>query len=206
MVLQIILLVLITLILFLVIMFLFYVLFPSIVQKGLPDVDAIISDKEMNNEIDNFEEVVVSKEKAIVLCNPSKTFDNERIKLNSMHSCKMVKSVLGTGTDCKFACIGLGDCAKVCPQKAIYFENKTAKVSQLCIGCGKCVDVCPNNIIKLIPNDTKEIVMCSNCLEGQNTTCSCKQKSEKVERILKKDFKMWLHCYRIVETLKKIFK
>ena len=77
MVLQIILLVLITLILFLVIMFLFYVLFPSIVQKGLPDVDAIISDKEMNNEIDNFEEVVVSKEKAIVLCNPSKTFDNE---------------------------------------------------------------------------------------------------------------------------------
>ena len=51
MVLQIILLVLITLILFLVIMFLFYVLFPSIVQKGLPDVDAIISDKEMNNEI-----------------------------------------------------------------------------------------------------------------------------------------------------------
>ena len=115
MVLQIILLVLITLILFLVIMFLFYVLFPSIVQKGLPDVDAIISDKEMNNEIDNFKEVVVSKEKAIVLCNPSKTFDNERIKLNSMHSCKMVKSVLGTGTDCKFACIGLGDCAKVCP-------------------------------------------------------------------------------------------
>ena len=67
MVLQIILLILITLILFLVIMFLFYVLFPSIVQKGLPDVDAIISDKEMNNEIDNFEEVVVSKEKAIVL-------------------------------------------------------------------------------------------------------------------------------------------
>jgi H+/Cl- antiporter ClcA len=45
MVLQIILLILITLILFLVIMFLFYVLFPSIVQQGLPDVDAIISDK-----------------------------------------------------------------------------------------------------------------------------------------------------------------
>ena len=26
------------------------------------------------------------------------------------------------------------------------------------------------------------------------------------KELLKKDFKMWLHCYRMVETLKKIFK
>jgi NAD-dependent dihydropyrimidine dehydrogenase PreA subunit len=187
-------------------MFLFYVLFPSIETEQFKNVDTIISPLESSDNLQQSEKKINKDKKAFVLCNSDKIFNSDRIKYNSLHTCTMVKSVMGSGTDCKFSCIGLGDCAKVCPQEAIYFENKTAKISSLCIGCGKCIDVCPNNIIKLIPVDTKEIVICSNCSEETMSTCNCKQKSNKVEWILKKDFKIWLNCYRIVSKLKNLIK
>lgn len=187
-------------------MFVFYILFPSISKEGDDYEDPLISKLEKNYQLEENDELQQTPSRAFVLCNCKKTFVNEKINKNDLHTCAMFNSVYGTGTDCKFACIGLGDCVKVCPQQAIYIENRTAQISSLCIGCGKCTTVCPLNIIKLIPIDQKQIIKCNNCSDENMTTCDCKQKEEKVVWNDKKDFKIWSYCYKIIKVIyKKIF-
>lgn len=204
MILPIILLVVILLLLALIIMFLFYVLYPSINKDGLKNDDPFLSNREINNIQTENQEVTLTPSKAYVLCNCNKSFQKDRIVFNQLHTCAMVNSKYGTGTDCKFACIGLGDCEKICPQQAIFIENNTAKVSSLCIGCGKCAEVCPLHIIKLIPTDTKIISVCSNQNLENRTSCSNRDGEEKVLWNDKKDFKMWKYCYKMYKTITKI--
>jgi len=47
------------------------------------------------------------------------------------------------------SCIGCGQCAKVCPAKAISGEVRKPHVVDAlkCIGCGQCMDICPTNSI-----------------------------------------------------------
>ena len=196
-----ILLILIILITALLILFLFYILFPSI-KKNLKDIneDPVISDKEKNYIKPERETFIPEENKAVILCACDKSFKCKKESFNPEHSCFLVNSLSETGTDCKYACIGLGDCARVCPQKAIIMKNRTAIVTSCCIGCGKCVNVCPKNIIKLVPKNTKELVLCTN--EDQDlTTCNSKQKVKKLEWNDKKYFKIWAYCYRIIKPL-----
>ncbi len=197
MILSIILLIIIIALILLLIAFLFYILFPSIKNKANYE-DPIISKKEMSFVDTQKQELKKTDQKAIVMCSCHKEFPTNEITFNESQSCLVINSVYSTGRDCKFACIGLGDCARVCPQEAISIVNKTAVVSSLCIGCGKCVDKCPLHIIKLIPQDTKSIVLCKN--ENDNLTkCSAFKKEENVFWNDKKDFKMWVYCYRIIK-------
>ena len=143
-----------------------------------------------------------SEMKAVVLCACEKEFVNKRENFNSEHSCRLINSTNESGIDCKFACIGLGDCAKICPQKAIDIKNHTAIVSSLCIGCGKCVEVCPKKIIKLVPKTTSVITQCGNNYESL-TTCSHKLAEKNLEWKDKKYFKIWLYCYKMFKNIIK---
>lgn len=140
--------------------------------------------------------------KAFVLCSCKKDFKNPPLNFNSQHSCFLVKSIHGSGSDCKFYCIGLGDCAKVCPQQAIEIQNNTAIISDLCCGCGQCIDVCPQSIIKLIPMNTENIVPCKNENSDVLTSCSKIGKAEKPHWPAKKDFKIWTACYKMIKRQK----
>ena len=83
-----------------------------------------------------------STEKAYVMCSCNKECKLERSMYNSEYTCVMAKTVYGSALDCHFACLGLGDCTKICPQEAIVIKNMTAVVTSNCCGCGKCVLVC----------------------------------------------------------------
>lgn len=201
MILPIILLILIILVVAILIMFIFYMLFPSI-KKNIPEdevfEDPVISRTERNYIIPTKQDFNVSDHKAIVLCSCTKKFDLEPIPFNTEHTCFMMKSVHSSGTDCKYACIGLGDCVKSCPQQAITITNRTAVITELCCGCGRCAAICPQNIIKLVPKDTQQIILCNNNDQNDLTSCSNRQKEEKVEWKPKKDFKIWSYCYKII--------
>ena len=203
MILSIILLIVIVLVLALMILFSFYVFLPSIDNEETDFDDAVVSKTERDYKIIEEENHKVSGNlKAIVMCSCHKDFKLKRTLSNEGHTCFMAKTVQGSGVDCKFACIGLGDCAKVCPQQAISIVNNTALISNMCCGCGLCLDVCPQHIIKLIPKDQEKIVLCNNPDDNSLTSCSARLKEVNVERKDKKDFKIWSYCYRMLKKIK----
>ena len=76
--------------------------------------------------------------------------------------------------ECKYACLGYGDCAAACPQNAITVEDNVARVDpQKCVGCGICVHTCPNHLINLVKDTTRVVVECSNHEKGAITRKQC---------------------------------
>ena len=202
MILSLILLIVVVLIVAILLMFLFYILFPSIHSQNKVSENPILADSEINYIKPVETQTEKSDMKALVLCSCSKKFEMKRKIFNESYSCALVNKYSGTGTPCKFSCIGLGDCVKVCPQNAIYIKNNTAVVSKQCIGCGKCVEICPLKIIRLIPKNTSEYTICAN-KSDEKSGCNEELKTQKVVWNEKKHFKIWATCYRIFKDIIK---
>lgn len=140
--------------------------------------------------------------KAVVRCSCRKTFKEvPEVKNYPGLSCAVIASEYGSVGGCNYMCIGRGDCVSACPQKAILIVNSTAVISNFCTGCGECVSVCPKHIIQLVDRTTKRMIVCTNTRQPL-TTCSSRQKEEIIEEPVKKYFKIWASCYRIIDTKK----
>ena len=201
MILPIILFVVIILTIALLIMFSVYILLPSINIPEDKSDDPVIPKKTKQNIFAN-KKIQCTELKAVVLCSCNKNLSLKHTSFNERCTCFMIKNSFGTGYDCPFACIGQGDCMKVCPQMAIKIENNTALVTDNCCGCGKCAEVCPQKLIKLVPVSHNKIILCNNDNQ-ENTSCSEIQKEKNIEWIEKKDFKIYSKCYKIKESIIK---
>ncbi len=119
-------------------------------------------------------EVKIVPKVAFVACNG----DNEksRVKYNysGINSCSAAALIQGGPLECKFGCIGFGDCAKACTFGAITVSDGKAIVcEELCGGCGACVKACPKGVITLLPKDHKTVVACSNKEKGAAVVKAC---------------------------------
>lgn len=74
-----------------------------------------------------------------------------------------------SGADtCKYGCLALGSCIRVCPVNAItrgddqriYVDRGT------CIACEKCVEVCPTKVMRMVPHDSDWYVACNSPDKG----------------------------------------
>ena len=201
MILKIILLILFLLLLILLSFFTLYIFIPSINKQDKKNEDPLIPLTLTPVILPEEKKYVPSDKKAFVLCSCNKECKLDRSLFNEEYTCMMAKTVFGSSLDCKYACLGLGDCVKICPQEAIRIENMTAIITNNCCGCGKCVSVCPQNIIDLISKDTKRLVVCAND-SSEMTSCSKLKSEENISWNDKKDFKIWEYCYRILKRLR----
>ena len=201
MILRIILFILFTLLLILLTFFTLYILIPSINKEDKKKEDPLIPFSLSPVIFPEEKKYSPSNEKAYVMCSCEKECKLERSLYNSEYTCVMAKTVYGSALDCHFACLGLGDCTKICPQEAIIIKNMTAVITSNCCGCGKCVLVCPQKIIKLIPTNTKKTLVCSND-SSDMTSCTKLNVEENVVWNDKKDFKIWEYCYRILKRFR----
>ncbi|MDD4875619.1 MAG: 4Fe-4S binding protein [Dehalococcoidales bacterium] len=117
--------------------------------------------KNLEKTLDVTLDTAEMSKKALVHCN-----GNSEILFNysGVKSCKGAAQLLNGYKKCPYACLGFGDCIKICPQDAITInpENGVAFIDQKkCIGCGLCITECPQNIIELIPVNTKITFQCS---------------------------------------------
>ncbi|MDR2313118.1 MAG: RnfABCDGE type electron transport complex subunit B [Spirochaetaceae bacterium] len=79
-------------------------------------------------------------------------------------SCRGAKIAGGTKL-CAWACLGFGDCTRVCKFDAITMGTGGLPVVDRtkCTGCKVCVAECPQSILRLIPRDQKTtLTLCSN--------------------------------------------
>lgn len=111
---------------------------------------------------------------AIVRCNGDCNATKTQFDFDGVQSCKAVKRFYGGNGECKYGCIGLGDCMAVCEYNAISIQNNLAKVNPaLCQACGQCVNACPNKLIVVKPKTNVTDVLCSSGANGKATKLAC---------------------------------
>ena len=116
----------------------------------------------------------VVEQVAYVACNGNCNATERKYDYTGYKSCVAANLLYNGDKTCNYACLGYGDCTRVCPRDAIHIENGVAKVDpQKCIGCGMCVRECPNHIIKLVNDTVKVVVQCSNHNKGAVTRKLC---------------------------------
>ena len=114
---------------------------------------------------------------AYVACNGSCLPEERQYVYHGPKTCIAANLNYSGDKDCTFACLGYGDCMRVCPRDAITInsEKEIAEIDPTkCIGCGLCVKECPNGIIHLINDTSKVVVKCSSHDKGAQVRKVCK--------------------------------
>jgi RnfABCDGE-type electron transport complex B subunit len=109
----------------------------------------------------------MEKKVAAVHCMGSLDNTSYLAEYHGIKSCSAATKIGGGLTACSYGCIGLGDCAAVCPYDAIRVCNGVAIVdSDKCKACSMCVKTCPRGLISLVPYKNSAVVRCSNKDKG----------------------------------------
>jgi len=112
---------------------------------------------------------------AFVHCNGNCDATSKKADYTGIFSCKAATMIYGGPDACRFGCIGLGDCAAACPAGAICLKDGIAHIdTEKCLGCGLCQTICPKHIISMVPQETADVVMCSNTDKGADARKACK--------------------------------
>lgn len=100
---------------------------------------------------------------ARVLCQGADGVAAQRYIYDGYKSCHAAAGLACGPKECRYACIGLGDCVEHCPFGAISIQNGIAHIDEkLCKACGNCVAVCPRSVIQMMPASAKVLVRCRN--------------------------------------------
>ena len=126
------------------------------VAKALADV--------MGVEVD----VAIEKKVAQVFCRGGGKHSEYLFRYQGLADCNALYLLYQGDKVCKFGCLGLGSCIKVCPVDAIIYddENLVWVDKDVCISCGKCIDVCPTGVMKWIPYNADLMVACNSTDKG----------------------------------------
>ncbi len=112
---------------------------------------------------------------ALIKCAGGRNVAPDRSLYVGPQTCRSAVLVGGGNKDCRWGCIGLGDCAEVCEDDAIAFtdDGLAYVLADVCIACSRCVKACPRDLIEMVPKDRKVHVLCSSHDPGKNTKTVC---------------------------------
>lgn len=101
---------------------------------------------------------------AQVICSGGWKETQRPAEYRGVKSCSAANMINGGTKTCQYGCLGLGECAAVCPFDAIVMSDNGLPVidPEKCTGCGKCVETCPRNIITLAPVSSQNHIRCSS--------------------------------------------
>ena len=112
---------------------------------------------------------------AFVPCSGADGVALKRFNYTGPQNCQAAMLFGGkSNKDCRFACIGLGNCVNACQFGAMNIVNGVAKVDrEKCVGCGNCANACPKKLIKLVPYDQPVMVACNSMDKGAQLMKVC---------------------------------
>ncbi len=142
----------------------------SLCKAGGPDTAAAVA-AIMGVEADSSLPLV-----AHIHCRGGASLSPLRALYQGVNSCRAAEAAMGGGKACPFGCLGLEDCATVCPVSAITFdEDHIRRVNvKKCTGCGLCADICPRDLIEMVPAEAKVFVRCKSQYTGKKALSVCK--------------------------------
>jgi Na+-translocating ferredoxin:NAD+ oxidoreductase RNF subunit RnfB len=131
------------------------------------------------------EAVAVEKKVAILRCqgwNVKDKFDYRGLK-----TCNAANMVMGGPKECRYGCIGYGDCTIACPFDALHMVHGFPRVDEVkCTSCGRGVEACPKNLFELVSLGSTVHVLCQSLDLGKivrkvcDNGCIACRKCEKI--------------------------
>jgi len=112
---------------------------------------------------------------ARIMCVGSQGKNIDKFLYDGPKDCRAAAATAKGHKACRFACLGLGTCAKVCKFGAIKMgANGIAFIDEdKCTGCGRCVEQCPQNTIAVMEKEIDVYTACKNQDKGKPVTQVC---------------------------------
>ena len=111
---------------------------------------------------------------ATVMCNGNSQAAKSLLEYQGLTTCSAASTLYGGMNQCKYGCLGLGDCTRACNFDAIKICDGVAVVARdLCTGCGACASSCPKHVIRIAPAKNKVVVQCHSEDKGAATRKAC---------------------------------
>jgi electron transport complex protein RnfB len=80
-----------------------------------------------------------------------------------LEDCAAIETLHKGAFNCPFACVGQGNCSRVCPVNAIVMDKGRPQIDPgKCVACGLCVKTCPRNVLVLAEVPGRVQVYCRN--------------------------------------------
>lgn len=114
--------------------------------------------------------------KAVLLCQGGKGVGKEVATYRGVEDCRAAKLLGNLSKMCRFGCLGLGSCARICPFSAIRMDQETGLPRidpQKCTACGKCVTECPQGVLALFPYTEQVLSLCCSKDPGRLVRQAC---------------------------------
>jgi ferredoxin len=113
---------------------------------------------------------------AAVCCRGGYKEARELFRYQGLEDCAAAQLAAGGAKACRYGCLGLGTCVRVCPFEALSMGDNGLPLvdEERCTACGLCVTACPRNIIELIPRSAQIYLACVSQDKGKavKTVCS----------------------------------
>lgn len=115
------------------------------------------------------------EERAVqVLCQGTEGNTQAKYDYDGLQDCAAAALYADGQKSCRFACLGFGNCVKVCQFGAIRLEGGIARIDmQKCRACEKCVKACPKGCIRMFPKSAHVVVGCRNQDKGKDVRSVC---------------------------------
>ncbi len=110
-----------------------------------------------------------------VHCRGGRNTSEYSYEYSGVEDCNALYALYGGNKVCKYGCLGLGSCIRVCPVDAIYYdsEGRVWVNKELCISCGRCVQVCPTGVMRWLPYEADYFVACNSTDKGGRVRKYC---------------------------------
>lgn len=112
---------------------------------------------------------------ARIMCLGSNGNCQDKFVYDGAQDCRAAYAIASGFRNCRFSCLGLGTCAKVCKFGAIKMGDHgiAAIDEEKCTGCGRCVEQCPQISITVQDKEINVYAACTNVDKGKAVTTVC---------------------------------
>jgi len=114
-------------------------------------------------------------EVARLRCYGTNTLARQQAEYEGINTCVAATLSFGGPKSCKFGCLGLGDCVRVCQFDAMKINNLGIVEIDVtkCTGCAVCIDACPKNVLIMYPREHRVILSCLTQAKGKAVKDTC---------------------------------
>ena len=112
---------------------------------------------------------------AMLRCSGADSVARKQAEYDGIHTCLGANLAFGGAKACKYGCLGLGDCVRVCAFDAMVIgASGIVEIDyNKCTGCGLCLDVCPKDCLISYPRAHRVALTCQSKGKGKAVKDTC---------------------------------